>query len=290
MADNNYKQVVVLSGKGGTGKTTIASGLTEVIRNKVIIDADVDAANMHLVLKYKITGSTDYCGAKKAIIDISLCSQCGLCESVCRFDAIRDFKVIQHKCESCGFCFRICPDNAIKFEEVKTGMYTTGELEDGSKFYYAKLLPGEGNSGKLVSELKKTAMAELTPEIKWMIVDGPPGIGCPVNASLTGADFAILVTEPTQTGWHDLMRIIELLRIFKIKSGVIINKYTINKELTNKITEYIMSYQISLLGKIPFDDNYVKAIQNSQTIVKYNSDYESIFRELWKNIETLVTN
>ena len=290
MPDKHYKQVVILSGKGGTGKTTIATAFAEIVNNKIIIDADVDAANMYLVLKHKVNSEYDYFGAKKAEINLDKCSQCSLCESVCRFDAIKDFNVNKTSCEGCGFCYRVCPDNAISFEETKSGVYFECELEDQSQFYYARLLAGEGNSGKLVSELKKKANDKLKENIKWIIVDGPPGIGCPVNASLSGADLVVIVTEPTQSGLHDLKRLIDLLKIFKIPSGVIINKYDINVEMSGNIEEFIRSEEIPLIAKIPFDKMFVKAIQNSKSIIELDKNYESKFINIWNDIEEIIKN
>jgi len=290
MSDKNYRQIVVLSGKGGTGKTTIATAFAEIVNDKIIIDADADAANMHLVLNHKVNSESDYFGGKKAEIDLNKCSQCGLCESVCRFDAIKDFQVDKTSCEGCGFCYRVCPEDAISFEETKSGVYFECELEDQSKFYYAKLLAGEGNSGKLVSELKKKANNKLKENIKWIIVDGPPGIGCPVNASLSGVDLVVIVTEPTQSGLHDLKRLIDLLKIFEIPSGVIINKYDINVEMSRNIEEFIQSVGISLLAKISFDKMFVKAIQNSKSIIEFDKNYESKFKNIWNDIEEIIKN
>ena len=290
MSDKNYKQIVILSGKGGTGKTTIATAFAEVAEDKIIIDADVDAANMHLVLNYYINSGYDYFGGKKAEINLDKCSQCGLCESICRFDAIKDFNVDRISCEGCGFCFRVCPDDAISFYETKSGIYSECELEDESKFYYAQLLAGEGNSGKLVSEIKKKANEQIKENIKWIIVDGPPGIGCPVNASLSGVDFVVIVTEPTQSGLHDLKRLVDLLKIFKIPSGVIINKFDINTDMSRNIEEFINLEGIKLLAKIPFDKKFVQAIQNSKSIIEYDHTYESRFKIIWDDIQQILLN
>lgn len=288
MSDKNYKQIVILSGKGGTGKTTFATALSEIVENKIIVDADVDAANMHLVFNYYINSEYDYYGGKKAEIIPDKCSKCGLCESVCRFDAIEDFKVDRTSCEGCGFCFRVCPENAISFYESKSGVYSECEMEDQSKFYFAQLLAGEGNSGKLVTELKKKGYQQANENVKWIIVDGPPGIGCPVNASLSGVDFVLIVTEPTRSGLHDLKRLIDLLKIFKVNSGVIINKFNINNQISNSIEEYIESSGIKLLAKIPFDKNFIKAIQHSRSIINYDHSYSIILKEIWNQIENIV--
>ncbi|MBK7630323.1 MAG: ATP-binding protein [Ignavibacteriales bacterium] len=290
MFDKKYKQIVILSGKGGTGKTTVATALSEIAEDKIIIDADVDAANMHLVFDYYINSEYDYYGGKKAEINSDRCSQCGICESVCRFDAIKDFKVNRTSCEGCGFCFRICPDSAISFYESKSGVYSECELEDQSKFYFAQLLAGEGNSGKLVSEIKKKANGQAKGKVNWIIVDGPPGIGCPVNASLSGADFVVIVTEPTQSGLHDLKRLINLLKIFKIPSSVIVNKFDINIEMSKSIEEYLKPEGISVLAKIPFDKQFIKAIQNSKSIIEYDHTYGKRFKIIWDDIQKIILN
>jgi len=290
MPDKHYKQIVILSGKGGTGKTTVATALSEIAKDKIVIDTDVDAANMHLVFDYYINSEYDYYGGKKAEINPNKCSQCGMCELVCRFDAIKEFKVSRTSCEGCGFCFRVCPDDAISFYESKSGVYSACELEDQSKFYYAQLLAGEGNSGKLVSEIKKKAYEQVKENVKWIIIDGPPGIGCPVNASLSGVDFVVIVTEPTQSGLHDLKRLINLLEIFKIPSGVIINKYDINTDMSNSIEKFIRPEGISLLAKIPFDKKFIKAIQNSKSIIEYDHVYIDTFKTIWNDIQKVILN
>jgi len=256
MQDRVYKQVVILSGKGGTGKTTLAAVLSSLLRNKVIVDCDVDAANLHIALNPVVNKSFEFSGSKKAEIDTENCSKCGLCESLCRFDAIGAFSVNPAACEGCGLCFRACPSDAVIFQDVQTGKYYESTLSDGTKLYYAKLNPGEGNSGKLVTEIKKLAVKNILDDIQWMIVDGPPGIGCPVNASIASADFAIIITEPTVTGIHDLKRIITLLNKFRIKYGIVVNKYDINGKETGAITAYAFEENIPILGLIPFNNKF----------------------------------
>jgi MinD superfamily P-loop ATPase len=158
-------------------------------------------------------------------------------------------------------------------------------LPDNSKFYYAKLLPGEGNSGKLVSEIKEQALANIDGNIKWVIVDGPPGIGCPVNASLSGADFVVIVTEPTQSGIHDLKRLIELLKTFSIKCGIVINKYDLNEKQTLQITTYAGKENIPVLGYLPFDRDYIEAIKANKTIVEYSSKAAKDIENIWSKVE-----
>lgn len=290
MPARKFKKVLVLSGKGGTGKTTVAAALSDISENKAVIDSDVDAANLHLVFTYQIISEYDFYGSRKAEINPDNCSRCRICEYNCRFDAIKDFKVDPVSCEGCGLCFRSCPDGAISFCETRSGVYSECELEDSSKFYYAKLQPGEGNSGKLVSELKKKAEQQLKENVEWIIIDGPPGIGCPVNASLSGVDYVIIVTEPTRSGLHDLKRLLDLLKMFKIPSGVIINKFDINPEMSKEIELFIEAENIRLLFKLPFDRIFVKSIQNSVPVTGYDSSYRRTFTSIWNDIQNILLN
>lgn len=292
MLDKSYKQIVILSGKGGTGKTTLAAAFASLIDKKIVIDCDVDAANLHLLLKPEIINSYEFSGGKKAFIERCKCEECGMCEAVCRFDAINNFTIDQLSCEGCGFCFRICPNEAIKFNPTKSGSYFECELPDESKFYYAKLFPGEGNSGKLVSEIKRKALENISSEVEWVIVDGPPGIGCPVNASLAAADFVVIVTEPTLSGIHDLKRLVDLLNTFKIRSGIVINKYDLNERITEQIFKYSESEKIPIIGSIPFDPEFMKALINGKNVVDVNENIRdeilTIFRQLELQVEISV--
>lgn len=288
MTNKNNKQIVILSGKGGTGKTSVALALSDLAKNKIIVDADVDAANMHIILKYKINLKVDFSGGKKAEIDKSKCTKCGLCEEVCRFDAISNFSIDKASCEGCGFCYRVCPENAIEFESVKSGEYYNSSLPDNSEFYFARLMAGEGNSGKLVSKLKEEALNHLNENTEWIIVDGSPGIGCPVNASLSGADFVVIVIEPTLSGFHDFKRLTGLLKIFKIPSGAIINKYNLNMDIAGKIENYLSDEKIVLLGKIPFDNNFTKAIRELKSITDFDESYLPLFNNILNKIKSLI--
>ncbi len=288
MRNKTCNQIVVLSGKGGTGKTSVTLALASLKRNKVIVDADVDAANMHLILNHKINSKNDYSGGKKAYINESRCSKCRLCEQICRYDAISNFTIDKTSCEGCGFCFRVCPEDAIKFDYVKSGEFYNSSLHDNSYFFYARLQPGEGNSGKLVSKLKEESLNSLEENTEWIIVDGSPGLGCPVNASLSGADFVVLVTEPTLSGFHDLKRLMELLKLYNIPSGVIINKFNINKEISDDIEEYISDENIALIGKIPFDSGFSNAVRNLKSIVDYDNGYYQLFNDIIIKIKSLI--
>ncbi|MEJ5351358.1 MAG: ATP-binding protein [Melioribacteraceae bacterium] len=285
MFDKTYKQIVILSGKGGTGKTTLSAALASLIDKKVIIDCDVDAANLYLILKPEIIHSYEFSGGKKASINRSKCEECGLCETVCRFDAINNYTINQLSCGGCGLCFRICPYGAIEFNTKKSGYYFECELPDKSKFYYGKLLPGEENSGKLVSEIKRKALESISSDIEWLIVDGPPGIGCPVNASITGADYAIIVTEPTVSGIHDLKRIVQLLTTFKIHAGIVINKYDLNENITSQIFKYTDSVNIPIIGSVPFDIEFVNALINRENAVDTNERIREEIQAIWRKLE-----
>ncbi len=288
MHDKSYKQIVVLSGKGGAGKTTLTAALASLINNKVVIDCDVDAANLHLILEPEIMNSFVFSGTKKASIERSKCEECGLCETVCRFDAINNYTIDQLSCEGCGFCYRICPYEAIKFNSVKSGSYFECKLPDESKFYYARLSPGEGNSGKLVSEIKRKALENISPVIEWVIVDGPPGIGCPVNASIAAADLAVIVTEPTLSGIHDLKRLIALLKTFKMKSCIVVNKYDLNESISIQISNYAEEEKIPVIGTIPFNPEFMKALINGKNIVKLDKTIKEVFLNIFKQLKLQV--
>ena len=211
-----------------------------------------------------------------------------MCEAVCRFDAINNFTIDQLSCEGCGFCFRICSSEAIKFNPSKSGSYFECKLPDESKFYYAKLNPGEGNSGKLVSEIKKKALENILPDTEFVIVDGPPGIGCPVNASVAAADFVVIVTEPTVSGIHDLKRLVTLLNTFKIRAGIVINKYDLNETIAAQIFKYAESEKIPIIGSIPFDPEFMKALINGKNVVEVNDIIREEILTIFKQLELQV--
>lgn len=282
------KELVIISGKGGTGKTSITAGFASLAKNKVMVDCDVDAADLHLILKPKVELKNEFYGGKEAHINKKLCTECGKCIELCRFDAIsQDFVVKDVKCEGCGVCYYFCPSKAIEFENKLSGEWYESNTRFG-KLIHAKLGIAEENSGKLVSKIRAHAKTVAEKEnCDLIIIDGSPGIGCPVIASITGANLLLIVTEPTLSGIHDSKRVIELAKHFGIPSCVCINKYDVNLELTERITEFCMDNKIELVGKIPYSNDFTKAQIKEQTIIEYNNDgkISDEIKKIWSNIE-----
>ena len=264
------KQILVISGKGGTGKTVITGAFAALAENKIMVDCDVDAANLHLILGEGIKERHEFSGGSVAVIDKNQCSQCGQCIEVCRFDAIsKDFIVDPIACEGCAFCSFACPTGAIEMKEQVSGQWYISETKYGP-FVHAKLGIAEDNSGKLVALIKQKAkeIAEKQ-KLDWMIIDGAPGIGCPVIASLSGVHCAVVVTEPTLSGLHDAQRVIEVARQFRADVKLVVNKYDLNEDMTANIEKYCNDNNIHLIGKIGFDKTVVEAVVQGKTIMEY---------------------
>ena len=240
------KQIVVISGKGGTGKTVLSAALCALAKNKVIVDADVDAADLFLLLNPTIKETHKFSGGGKAIIDQNLCNECGDCYDNCRFEAInKNFIVAEILCEGCGLCARICPNKAIKMEPSDSGKWYISETKYGF-FVHAQLGVAEENSGKLVSIIKRQAIEIANKNnCDWIIIDGPPGIGCPVIACLSGADTALIVTEPTLSGLQDAKRVIEVAQHFGVHVKLVINKYDLNYDTTKIIEQHCAANDIA---------------------------------------------
>lgn len=277
-------ELVVLSGKGGTGKTTIATSLAELAEDVIRIDCDVDAPNFYMFYEGKDIEKNQFIGGKKASIDEALCIKCGKCETVCRFDAISDCKINPFSCEGCGACVLVCPQKAIKFEDdIIADTYIT-ELDRGI-LSRAEMEIGSDGSGKLISYLRKNGK-QFSAEEKLIISDGSPGIGCSVISSITGSDAVLVVTEPTKSGLEDLMRVVALCEHFGVFTMVCINKFDINEDMSNKIEEFIKKSGLVLLGKIPYDDTVMKSINELKPIIYYeDSNAASAIKEMWKNIK-----
>lgn len=250
------KEIVVISGKGGTGKTTITSSLIPYFQDIVIGDCDVDAPNLQILFNPQNSEKESFYGMKKAKLDKELCIKCGRCYEVCRFDAIENPK----KCESCSICEYVCPVGAIKMVDNEAGEIYVSETKYG-KMVHACLFPGEENSGKLVAEVRKKAKKIAQEENKkYILLDGAPGVACNVISSLTGVKKAVIVTEPTLSGLHDLERVLELIERFRIKPYFVINKYDLSLEMANKIEEFLKDKGFEVSVKVPFDKRVVNAI------------------------------
>ncbi|MDD5282222.1 MAG: ATP-binding protein [Candidatus Omnitrophica bacterium] len=264
------KQIVVISGKGGTGKTVITGAFASLAQNKVMVDCDVDAADLHLLLHPKIKESHEFRSGQTAVIDKKLCKECGKCVSVCRFKAIKpDFSIESFSCEGCALCSHVCPVAAIRMKENVAGEWFISDTRYGP-FVHAKLGIAEENSGKLVSRIRQVAKELAEKQVlDYAIIDGPPGIGCPVIASLSGVDCAIIVTEPTLSGLHDAERVMELVRHFNILTKLVVNKYDLNPAMTEKIERFCCRHDIQVIGKIVFDKTVVKALVEGRNIIEY---------------------
>ncbi len=277
------RQIVIISGKGGTGKTVITGAFVALAKNKVMADCDVDAADLHLLLEPSIKERHEFKSGKTAVIDKEKCIKCGKCVEICRFAAIspvrdkvsngvsKDFFIDGVSCEGCAFCSFVCPVGAIKMEENVSGEWFISDTRFGP-MVHAKLGIAEENSGKLVSLVRKQA-EELANKNRadWIIIDGAPGIGCPVIASLSGIDCAVVVTEPTLSGLHDADRVISVAKHFGILAKLIVNKYDLNLDMTKKIDQYCKDNNIDVIGKIPFDKGVVEAMVLGKTIIEYKS-------------------
>lgn len=266
------KQIVIISGKGGTGKTVLTASFAALAQNKVMVDCDVDAADLHLILQPVIKERHEFRSGQTARIDWEACQQCSKCINVCRFGAIgNDFIVDPISCEGCGLCGRVCFVGAITMEENLSGEWFISDTKYGP-FVHAKLGIAEENSGKLVAKIRQVAKEIAEKDtMDYVIVDGPPGIGCPVIASLSGADLALIVTEPTLSGLHDAERVIEVARHFKIPVKLVVNKYDLNLNMTNEIESFCKESAIPMIGKIAFDKAVVESIVKGKTIVEYTS-------------------
>lgn len=280
------KKLVILSGKGGTGKTTVAGALIELSKSKAYADCDVDAPNLHLIISQNTNAKkTDFYGMPKAEINKDICTCCGLCQEKCRFDAIKNengsYLVDKLSCEGCGVCEAICPVNAIKLHKA-----VAGELflyHGDSVFSTAKLKMGSGTSGKLVTEVKKQLSYAVKAE-KLAIIDGSPGIGCPVIASLSGADAVLIVAEPSVSGISDMERIIRTAKHFGVKIAVCVNKYDTNEANTIKIEEFCKKNSLPFVGKIPYDINAQKAINQGKTIAEVDCPSADAVKKIYERI------
>ena len=289
------KEIVVISGKGGTGKTSITASLAVLGGKDVVVaDCDVDAADMHILLQPEVAKSEDFYSGELAVINEDICTQCGKCFDVCRFDAIDVTNGIhtvdELSCEGCGYCARVCPVDAITNIPLNVGKWNISNTRFNQPFVHAKLGIGADNSGKLVAHVKNIAK-EIADEYDrpYVLVDGSPGVGCPVVSSLSGAHFVVLVTEPTVSGLHDLKRVYELVNKFHIKAGCIINKADLNPDNTNEILEFLKEENIIHLASLPYDESFTKAMTDCKTIVELDENIiKETIKKSWTEIKQIV--
>lgn len=282
-------EIAIISGKGGTGKSMISAALATIGPEVVLADCDVDAANLHLLFDPIITEEQKFVSGQKAVIDRDLCTDCGICIDYCRFDAIHEIDgtvlIDEISCDGCELCARVCPTEAISMIQEDESRLYAGNFRKG-KMVYGRLAPGEENSGRLVELVRSKAkqMAENN-KIDTIIIDGPPGIGCPVISSITGVDKVIVVTEPTLSGLHDLKRTLEIVANFGIETQVIINKYDLNEAMTENIEVFCAKQQVNIAGKIAFDPRAIEAMIHKQSIVEYAPESEAarVINEVLRN-------
>ena len=265
------KQIVVISGKGGTGKTVLTASLASLSRNKVMVDCDVDAADLHLLLKPEIKERHEFRSGVTAKIDKDMCQECGECLSVCRFEAINeDYTVDPVSCEGCAICSHVCPAGAIMMEENVSGEWYLSETKYGP-LVHAKLGIAEENSGKLVAKVRQIAKDIAEKEkMDYIIIDGPPGIGCPVIAAITGVDLALIVTEPTLSGMHDMERVAQVSKHFGVSTKVVINKYDLNEKNTETIRQICEQADIEVLALLPFSRQVSESIVQGIPLVEFS--------------------
>lgn len=295
------KQIVIISGKGGTGKTVFAGSIAALAESAVIADCDVDASNLHFLLHPEVREEHAFSGGEEAVVDPDRCTGCMQCKDVCRFQAVeiqfppppkgreipegRKARIDPIMCEGCGVCAEICPEKAIRMEPRDAGSWYVSETKAGT-MVHAALKAGEENSGKLVAQVRKKAKAVAEEENKeYVLIDGPPGTGCAVISSLSGVDMAVIVTEPSFSGIHDMKRVLELADHFSIKTGVVINKATVNGENTEEIRTFCRERNIPLFGEIPYSKRVVEAVSECVPYVEYADDEVSnALKDSWRNI------
>jgi len=281
------KEIVVISGKGGTGKTSVVAAFASFADNKVLCDADVDAADLHLIMNPEIRERHDFQSGYTAVIDPDRCTECGLCRDLCRWHAISaDFVVDAIECEGCGVCYYFCPEKAIDFPLNTCGEWYLSNTRFGP-MAHARLGIAEENSGKLVTLIRQQGkkLAE-EKDLGLLLTDGPPGIGCPVIASLGGAAGVLIVSEPTVSGQHDMKRVAELAAFFRIPAMLCVNKFDLNPEQGEAIEAFARDKNVRVIGRIPFDPAFTKAMVQGKTIAEFDAGSEGCraVRDIWEKV------
>ena len=281
------KELIVISGKGGTGKTSLLAAFASLAKGMVLCDADVDAADLHLIMDPRIVERHDFESGHTAVINPDPCTQCGLCRELCHWHAISGAYIVDPiACEGCGVCYYFCPEKAIDFPMDTCGEWFLSDTRFGP-MAHARLGIAEENSGKLVSLIRQ--QGKLLAEKKnldLLLTDGPPGIGCPVIASLGGATAALIVTEPTVSGKHDMERVAELAAFFRVPAMVCVNKYDLNPELGQAIEAHAKENNMTVMGRIPFDSVFTKAMVQGKTVIEYDprSEGAAAVKRIWEDL------
>ena len=281
------REIVIVSGKGGTGKTSLAAAFAALAKNGILCDADVDAADLHLLMQPEVKERTDFMGGSKAVINPDLCTGCGTCRTLCRFDAISDrYEVDPIRCEGCGVCVDFCPEQAIDFPVQRCGEWYISATRFGP-MVHARLGIAEENSGRLVS-LVRTKTRQLAEErgLELILTDGPPGIGCPVIAAIGGATALVIVVEPTVSGIHDMERVVDLAAHFRVPGMVIVNRYDLNVEMAETIEKLAVQRNLVVLGRVPFDPVFTRSMVQGQTLFEYGEETPTrqVVRDIWAKI------
>ena len=281
------KELIVISGKGGTGKTSLLAAFASLAEDMVLCDADVDASDLHLIMNPEVKEVHEFQSGNEPIILKEKCTECGLCRDLCRWQAITDeFVVDPIACEGCGVCVYFCPEKAIDFPIKTCGEWFISDTRFGP-MAHARLGIAEENSGKLVSLVRREAQKIAEQKsLSLILTDGPPGIGCPVIASIGGASGVLIVTEPTVSGKHDMMRVADLAAHFKVPAMVCVNKFDINLDATRDIERFSNEKGLPIVGRIPFDPIFIKSMVQGQTIFEYNSDSKTgqAVKKIWGKV------
>jgi MinD superfamily P-loop ATPase len=287
------REVIVISGKGGTGKTSLTGAFAHLDREKIICDLDVDAPDLHILLSPEILFEEKFISGNEAVINQEKCQACGTCAEMCRYGAISfvndQYLVEPLRCEGCKVCVSFCPEEAVEFPPRYCGNWYVSSTRFGT-MVHAQLYPGAENSGRLVSLLRQKARNKAKEEGRNLILcDGAPGIGCPVISSLSGTDLAVVVTEPTPSGLHDLMRVAELCSHFRTRVAVIVNKFDLNLEQTSRIEDYCRKNSHELVGSIPHDDIFTRAMVEKKVVTEIrDSNTALMVKQIWEKITCLL--
>lgn len=287
-------EIVILSGKGGTGKTSITAAFAALSEKAVFADCDVDAADLQLLLSPAVYHSENFTSGAKALIDQLKCTRCSICQELCRFNAISvirdEFIIDEYVCEGCGLCAAACPENAIRIDTFENNHINFANCRFGP-IIYGKLGIAEENSGRLVSKIRQYAKEKGSAiNADYIIIDGPPGIGCPAISSVTGSDLVVAVTEPTLSGWHDLSRLIDMISRFHTPVYVIINKYDLNEDMCLIMENRLKAKGIQVLGKIPYDESMIFALLEGKTICEFIPDglMTREIKNIWNELVSIV--